>query len=91
MGRSTTPQFRIDYIVNRGTWTAGTWNSRQAGRPTAANLAKYVALSEASTKPGGCNAHIGETVVLSAKITNQFTGEVRATYEKTPDNRFERV
>jgi hypothetical protein len=68
MGRTLTPAYAIEYVVNRGFWTPACWPTKQAGRPTAANLAKHVALVEASTQADGCNAHLGATKILSARI-----------------------
>lgn len=68
MGRSFTPAFAIEYIVDNGFWTPGAWRTDQAGRPTDANLARHVAFMEASTQPGGCNEHLGATKILAAHI-----------------------
>lgn len=68
MGRSTTPTYRVEYKVDRGFWTTAAWPTKFAGRPSGANLAKHVAVTEASTQPGGCNAHLGATKILAARI-----------------------
>lgn len=66
--------------------TPSEWRSRKQGqipsygKPTAENLKAYVEHFEASTKEGGCNAHLGLTVVFSAFIKDQRTGAVLATY-----------
>jgi hypothetical protein len=66
--------------------TAMEWRTRARGqapaygRPTAENLKAYVEHFEASTKEGECNSHLGVTVVFSAFIKDQRTGETLATY-----------
>ncbi len=55
-------------------------NAPAHGKPTDANLKLYVEMFEASTQPGGCNAHLGATVVFSAKITDHRSGVTKATY-----------
>jgi hypothetical protein len=70
-------------------YSPASWNCRQNGRPTAANLAKHVAGFEASTRPGGCNSHLGATVVTGARIRrNEYRGEVVARYEPAPQPLF---
>jgi hypothetical protein len=79
MGRSTTPRYVVEMS---GGFTAAAWRVRQDGRPTDANLARYVAGFEASTAPGGVNAHLGTTRVRSAKVReNSYGGEVVARYQ----------
>jgi hypothetical protein len=62
------------------------WRTKSAtnrpgyGKPTAENLKAFVERFEASTKPGGCNDHLGLSIVTSAKIVRQATKEVLATY-----------
>ncbi len=51
------------------------------GKPTAENLRVYCAVFEESTKPGGCNAHIGPHRIVTAEIVDQRTGSVVATYQ----------
>lgn len=51
------------------------------GVPTDANLAAFVARYEASTRPGGCNVHLGPDVVLSAYITDGISK--LATYTRS--------
>lgn len=77
MGRSTTPQYVIrttdtGYVGN----TPGVWKSKYYGKPTAANLAAYVATFNASLLPGGCNAHIGpEGALTEAYIIDQYNDD----------------
>lgn len=68
MGRSTTPAFAVHFVTDNGFWTPSAWPTKFAGRPTAANLAKHVAVMEAATQPGGCNEHLGATRILAARI-----------------------
>jgi hypothetical protein len=66
--------------------TPSEWRSRKQGqipgygRPTAENLQAYIKHFEASTKADGCNSHLGLSVVFSAFIRDQRTGEILATY-----------
>lgn len=78
---SITPTFRVELRVIGSHWTPAAWPTKHAGRPSDATLAAYVASLEASTRPGGVNAHLGETVVRTAKVVRQSTGDVVATYE----------
>lgn len=81
MGRSTTPTYRLHLTVaGRFTYSPQAWNSKAYGRPSATTLATQVAAFEASTRPGGCNAHLGAETVLRARVVHQFTGETVATY-----------
>jgi hypothetical protein len=50
------------------------------GRPTVANLENYISTFEGSTQAGGCNAHLGAQKVVSAKIVDQRTKGVVASY-----------
>lgn len=62
-------------------YTPAAWPSKHLGRPTVANLARYVADFEASTLPGGVNAHLGPTRVVAARIlTNRGERREVATY-----------
>lgn len=68
MGRSFTPKYAVEYLVDRGTWTPAGWISRDRGKPSAENLARDVVRQEAATRVGGVNEHIGPTRILAAKI-----------------------
>ncbi len=46
------------------------------GKPTVMNLLAYISVFEESTKPGGANAHLGETKVTMAFIKDQRSGKV---------------
>ena len=71
---STTPTYIVKIVDGKYSYTPSAWRvtSRTQvaadGKPTAANLAKYVASVEASTQPGGCNAHLGATKIKWAAI-----------------------
>jgi len=92
MGRSYTPRYVIK-INGAGRTNAVQimpmeWRSRARGpyegygKPTEANLAKWVEKFNESLRPGGCNDHVGERAqVTKANIVDQFTNEVVATYE----------
>lgn len=79
--------FVVSYQVDRGSWTPGEWRVRARrsvpgmGTPNAVNLKAHVAFVEASTQPGGVNAHLGATKILSAKIVDQWSGETVATFQ----------
>lgn len=48
-----------------------------------ANLAKHCQLMEQSTQPGECNAHLGPTQILSARIVRNHGERVTvATYRR---------
>jgi hypothetical protein len=87
MGKIVTPKFRVEFQTNNGHWTPTSWyvHSKRSGRvgygtPTHANLRKYVLAMEASTMPGGPNAHIGPTRILRATIIRQADNAVMAVY-----------
>ena len=86
MGRSVTPKYAVEFsgVSRNGAptrWTPMGWNSKQAGRPTAANLAAFVRGYEASTLPGGVNAHLGVTRIAAAEVKlNVLGGSVVASY-----------
>lgn len=86
MGHSTMSKYRVEYRVRGSHWTPASWlvssrDQRHAdGRPTDENLRRHVEAIEASTRPGGVNAHLGATVILSAKLINQHTDETVAAY-----------
>lgn len=78
MGRSVTPKyvFEIETFLSRAgkvRHTSMIWR-KEYGRPTVANLDKWVTSYEESCKPGGCNAHLGVDPVVSAKIRLNYAG-----------------
>lgn len=86
MSRHSTPAFRLVFTSATNAlgrpigMTAQGWTVKTNGRPTAASLAKYIAALEASSLPGGCNAHCGAMYVNRASLVRQASGEVVATY-----------
>lgn len=87
MGRSTTPKysFKISTVLSRAGkvgHTAMIWKS-EYGRPTTANIDKWVTKYEESLSPGGANAHLGYDPVVSVEIKrNVVDGDVVATWER---------
>jgi len=81
MGRSYTPKYRIEMVVDNESKTFQTiaWDKRY-GRTTKENLAKVIRSIETSMRPGGCNAHLTPVSYFSATIVNQSTGELVAFY-----------
>lgn len=83
---TTTPTYTVTLRVPGFYFTPAAWRvtSRTQipadGRPTEANLARYVDSFEASTRLGGANAHLGATRVARAFITDQRTGHKVAEY-----------
>lgn len=58
------------------------WNCKRDGRPNTDNLRKFVKGWEASTLPGGVNAHLGRTNIRSAKIVlNDGSLKIVTSYE----------
>jgi hypothetical protein len=86
MGRSVTPKYAVEFsgVSSNGKpvrWTPQGWNSKQAGRPAPHTLAAFVKGYEASTLPGGVNAHLGVTRIAAAQIKlNVLGGIVVASY-----------
>ena len=85
MGRTVTPKYRAELTFFGNTESRMAWNVRSNvghahGTPTAANLAKYVKALEDSSRLGGCNAHLGHTVVASARIVRQADRQCVASY-----------
>lgn len=91
MGMSNTRSVTlvVKMVLDRGAVTPMEWRTRAKptcptshGKPTDLNLAAHVAVFEASTAPGGVNAHIGATKVVSAQIVRQSTNETLASYKR---------
>lgn len=83
MGRSRTVRFVEVKRVRRGYVTDCEWQTKFAGRPTDANLAKAIALYNETLKPGGVNEHVGESATcVYAEVRDQFNGNaVLATWK----------
>lgn len=80
MGRTVTPTYRLDFTVNDWYITPQGWDGRRYGRPTNQSLRRWIADFEASTQPGGANAHLGPLTVRSAWVTRQATHERMADF-----------
>jgi hypothetical protein len=84
---STTPKYIVKIADGRYAYSPIAWIAskraatqiRVDGKPTVENLRRWVASFEAATQPGGCNAHLGATKLTSARIVNNFTGELVAS------------
>ena len=87
MGRSSTPTFRVEAETYGFHMTPCAWRLKDAGYPTDENVRKYIDKFNESLKPGGCNEHISKEFpgccVTAAKVVNQSTNEVVASY-RTP-------
>lgn len=91
MPRDTTPAYVVEVTTPAHRWTPAEWRARKRGplpgygQPTDANLARYVKAFEDSTKPGGVNAHLGETRVTRASIRRNTPGaDPVASYTAPP-------
>lgn len=58
MSRTITPRYALDVDG----LSCATWNSKQNGKPTAANLEKWVMAYAKSLEIGGCNEHISKSL-----------------------------
>ena len=90
MGRSRLIPFTISITCSddKG-YTPCEWYVRRRpqrgpadGKPTSANIAKWVVAFERSREPGQPNAHLGMAMVLTASITDQRKGEVVAEWSR---------
>jgi hypothetical protein len=92
MPRDRTSKYAVTLTAPGYAFTPSLWLVRRDGRPTDANLARYVASFEASTGPGGPNAHLGAQQMTSATVRvisavirlNQAGGSVVARYQAKP-------
>jgi hypothetical protein len=87
MGRIITPKYIVKVRHSGGVAsTDSCWNSKQAGRPTAKNLAAWVAKYHESLKAGGCNEHLttayGHNAELryAAVLRNDASSEIVAEW-----------
>lgn len=87
MGRIVTPKYRLEMQLVGFLNTSSVWDVtsrgmiKGKGKPTADNLRKEVEAFEASTRPGGVNAHLGPIKVSRAEIIHQKSGATVAQYE----------
>jgi hypothetical protein len=82
MGRTATSKYAVSVTVPGYSYSLAAWRCKQSGRPTEANLTAYIEAFEASTRPGGANAHLGEQRVTSAYIkVNEYNGRTVAKYQ----------
>jgi hypothetical protein len=94
MGRSSTATHRIEFYAfnlttgHRHSLTES-WRTKVYGRPGSVSVGRFVAAYEASTRPGGVNAHLGAEIVLSASVIRQATWAVEATYVRPQRPAFE--
>jgi hypothetical protein len=85
--RDTTTKYQVRVTVPGRHYSPASWHCKRDGRPTGTNLREYVERFEASTQPGGVNAHLGIEIVASARILlNDGSGTVVTEYirEVTP-------
>ncbi|MFI5260832.1 MAG: hypothetical protein ACHQU0_03495 [Candidatus Paceibacteria bacterium] len=86
MGRTITPKYIVKVRCSGGVCqTDSCWNSKQAGRPSAKNLATWVAKYHESLKPGGCNEHVTQAHGINAQLRYaavlvNLTGEIVAEW-----------
>lgn len=81
MGTSSTPTYRVEMSAGpKFHYTPAAWRIAGMGVPKDDNLKRYVETFERSTYPGGGNAHLGVTTIITAKIVNQRTGDIVAFY-----------
>lgn len=86
MGRTITPTFRVEYLAvrlrdGRRFRQSQAWPTKHAGRPSDDTLAGFVEVHEASTAPGGVNAHLGHELISEARVIRQSSGAVVAAYQ----------
>jgi hypothetical protein len=85
MGKSVTPKYRIESRDNQGKFAV--WAPKVRATPKA--LAEYMDDYNRSFLPGGVNWHVSKAcgVVVyhsSAKLINQSTGEIVASWSASP-------
>lgn len=82
MGRVTTPRYRVEVECVGMVATPSAWR-KHYGRPTEANLIRFLEASNASMAPGGCNQHIAAAFPgarnVGGRIVEQSTGAVVCT------------
>lgn len=96
MSTSHPIRFSVHFVVDRASWTPSEWRVKARGqvpgygKPSNENLAKHALFVEASTAPGGVNAHLGYTKILKAHIVDNDTGVTVATYERSHSKKTEK-
>lgn len=94
MGKTFTPTYRLEVTENarksytaplRGMHNTFGWKAKEYGKPTTANLEKWITAYHESLKLGGCNEHLSRSLgylptLKAAKIIRQSTGEVMAEW-----------
>lgn len=83
MGRTITPRYRVELRVPGFHFTPAGWDGKHCGRPSDASLRAYVLAFEASTQPGGINAHLGPTTIERARVVRQSDDTIVARYERS--------
>lgn len=89
MGRSTTPRYIIHVTCSGNVYnTPSVWHVKTGisgkgfGKPTPANIDKWVATFELSLIKG-CNQHLGFYSILTAEIHDQHKGGVVAQWKRS--------
>lgn len=84
--RDRTPTYRIE-LQTTGTNSVSDpmeWPTRQAGRPTAVNVERFLAVHNGAMEPGGCNAHLRERdpefSYTGARVVRQRDARVVASH-----------
>lgn len=81
MSKSITPTYRVEFTKLSSGGSALT-NIAYRGKKNAAGLKAFVNLYNKSFAEGGVNFIAGSSlVILEAKLVNQYTGIVVATYK----------
>ncbi len=87
MGRTITPTYRLEMEEQRaGSTSPAMTRMAWKGRPTDANLERYVFAYVDSLKSGGVNVHLSESlgympIPHAARVVRQSTGQVVASWE----------
>jgi hypothetical protein len=84
MGKSYTPTYRIEAVLNDSCLgVLYTWDSKRHGRPTVANLEQWRQATNRSFQPGGVNWHVSQSAgtvphISAAKLVRQSNRAVVA-------------
>ena len=83
MGRTSTPTYRVEFKDNTSGhyWNQQSWDCRQDGTPTEANLEQWRIRYNASFQSDGINFHcsksLGKVIHISeARLVRQATGQI---------------